>query len=61
MGDEGRKQTRKTPEKSPVSKGAAHNPAHPAEPDADLAELLNAWPNLSPARRRVILGIVRGR
>lgn len=29
--------------------------------DSDLAELLNAWPNLSAAKRKIIFGIVRGR
>ncbi len=29
--------------------------------DPDLAEVMAAWPVLPPAKRRVILGIVRGR
>jgi hypothetical protein len=29
--------------------------------DSDLSELLAAWPALTPAKRRVILGIIRGK
>jgi len=55
------------PEHPATSRGKPHiSPTRGAESgahgdDPDLVELLKAWPNLTPAKRRVILGIVRGR
>jgi hypothetical protein len=58
LGDEGFEHLDKTTEKQGVPQaGGAESGAR----DDDLAELLAKWPTLAPAKRRVIMGIVRGR
>jgi hypothetical protein len=32
-----------------------------SQSDADLAELTRAWPTLSPTKKRVIIGIAKGK
>ena len=63
MGDEGREPppvSRGKPAKSSGGGTESGTLAAPPALDPELAELAAAWAALPPAKRRVILGIVRG-
>jgi hypothetical protein len=55
----GIEQSAKSPETQRVSQQRGAESGAPGAPD-ELAEVVAAWPNLSPAARRVILSIARG-
>jgi hypothetical protein len=53
----GLEHTAKSPEKTAVRQSRG---TESGTPDADLARVVAAWPNLSPARRAAVLHLVDG-